>query len=169
MNQRVLPLINRLMLMENLFATCNKPLTDHQVLFDQRIERMEYLPVGPDFQAMAFVLYADDIGCYCSSACADVGITKGLQELGINRAESSLGPITNCGKCGSIIDMIQPHTHYVQMEVALSETPEQKTMTVIHSEGLGYVCANCDTDATLLAESEQTQPITPEETSLARA
>ncbi len=55
------------------------------------------------------------------------------------------------------------------MEVALSETPEQKTMTVIHTQGLGYVCANCDTDATLLAESKQMQPIAQEETSPAHA
>ncbi|WP_432744248.1 hypothetical protein ABXJ76_03810 [Methylobacter sp. G7] len=154
---------------DDICAMCHKPLTDHQVLFDQRIERMEYLPVGPGFQAMAFVLYADDIGCYCSTTCADVGITKGLQELGIARAETSIGPITNCGKCGSIIDMIQPHVHYVQMGVTLSETPSQKTMTVTHDSGLGYVCANCDPDAVLLAASEQEQPITQEETSLARA
>ncbi|MDD5581339.1 MAG: hypothetical protein PHY16_18980 [Methylobacter sp.] len=50
--------------MKNACDLCKQPLTDYQVLFDRLIERMEYLPMGDDFQAVAIVLSCDDIACY---------------------------------------------------------------------------------------------------------
>lgn len=150
-------------------ATCNKPLTIHQVLFDQRIEQMQYLPMGTDFQSVCNVLYCDNLGCYCSPVCADVGITKGLLELGINRAKNSIGSATSCSKCGSLVDMTKPHVHYVSMEVTIISISGQKTMTVLYEYNLGYVCATCEPGAVLLAEADQTQPITQGKSSITHA
>jgi hypothetical protein len=125
--------------MKNECDLCNQSLTDYQVLFDRRIERMEYLPMGDDFQAVAFVLSCDDIACYCSTDCSSVGVQKGLQERGIHQTGTSIGPLTSCAKCGCIVDMTQPHAHYVQMEVTVNKTPTQTSLTVLHSEGLGDV------------------------------
>ena len=149
--------------MENQYgmcAICNQSLTDYQVLFDRNIERMEYLPMGPsDFQAMAIVLYAEDIGCYCSMDCANLGIQKGLQDRGINRIGTSIGPVTSCAKCGSIVDMTQPHVHYVKMEVTVNKSSEQTSLTVHDDEGLADVCINCDPEGALFAPAEQSEPI----------
>lgn len=109
-------------------ALCSQPLTDHQVLVDRRIERMEYIPLGhSDFQAMAIVLYCEDLANYCSTDSA--GVQKELQDRGINKAGTSIGPMTRCAKCGSFVDMIQPHAHYVMMEVDVNKTSEQTIMT----------------------------------------
>ncbi len=149
--------------MENQYgtcATCNQSLTDNQVLFDRNIERMEYLPTGPsDLQAMAIVLYGEDIGCYCSKDCACLGIQKELLDRGIKNTGSSIGPVTSCAKCGCIVDMTQPHVHYVKMEVTINKTRSQTSLTVHDDEGLADICINCDPDGALYATTEQSEPI----------
>ncbi|WP_174626659.1 hypothetical protein [Candidatus Methylobacter favarea] len=134
---------------------CHQPLTDYQVLFDRRIERMEYLPMGDDFQAVAMVLSCDGIACYCSTDCSAVGVQKGLQERGISKTGGSIGPLTSCAKCGGLVDMTRPHAHYLEMEVIVHKTPTQTSLTVLYDEGLADVCINCEPDGAFLAVTQQ--------------
>jgi hypothetical protein len=129
--------------MKNECDLCHQPLTDYQVLFDRRIERMEYLPMADDFQAVAIILSCDGIACYCSTDCSAVGVQKGLQERGISKTGASIGPVTSCAKCGGLVEMTQPHAHYVSMGVFVDKTVAPVSLTVLHSEGLGDVCINC--------------------------
>ncbi len=112
--------------MENQYGmctTCNQPLTDYQVQFDRRVERMSYLPMGDaEYQAIVSVLYGEGLACYCNKDCACLGIQKELFDRGIKNTGGSIGPVTSCAKCGSIIDMAQPHVHYVKMEVTVKKT-----------------------------------------------
>jgi len=149
--------------MENQYGMCticNQPLNDYQVQFDRRIERMSYLPMGDsELQAMVSVLYAEGLACYCSKDCANLGIYKELQDRGIKSTGGSIGPLTSCAKCGSIVDMTQPHVHYVKMEVTVNKTPSQTSLTVHDDEGLADICINCDPDGALSATTEQSEPI----------
>jgi Zn-dependent membrane protease YugP len=45
------------------------------------------------------------------------------------------------------------------MEVAVNKTPAQTIMTVLHSEGLGDVCVNCDPDGVISDAYQQGKPI----------
>jgi hypothetical protein len=149
--------------MENQYGmcgTCNQPLTDYQVQFDRRIERMSYLPMGDsELQAMVSVLYCQGLACYCSKDCANLGVHKELQARGIKNTGASIGPVTSCAKCGSIVDMTQPHVHYVVMEVTVKKNPSQTSLTVLDSEGLADVCVNCDPDGVLSAAIQQSEPV----------
>jgi hypothetical protein len=149
-------------IMENqhgICALCNQPLTDYQVLFERRIERMEYLPMGPsEFQAMVTVLDCEDIACYCSTDCANIDVQKGLQDRGIKNTGGSYDPVTSCAKCGSIVDLTQPHAHYVKMEVTVNKTLSQNSLTVLDDEGLADVCINCAPDGALFVATEQSEP-----------
>jgi len=149
--------------MENQYgmcATCNQPLTDYQIQFERRVERMSYLPMGDaEYQAIVSVLYCEGLTCYCSKDCACLGIQKRLLDRGIKNTGGSIGPVTSCAKCGSIIDMTQPHVHYVKMEVTVKKKPSQTSLTVHDEEGLADVCINCDPDGALFAPTEQSEPI----------
>jgi len=149
--------------MENQYgmcATCNQSLTDYQVQFDKRVERMSYLPMGDsEYQAIVNVLYCEELACYCSKDCACLGVHKELQARGIKNTGGSIGPVTSCAKCGSIIDMTQPHVHYVTMEVKVNKTPSQTSLTVHDEEGLADVCVKCDPDGALSATTQQSEPI----------
>jgi hypothetical protein len=149
--------------MENQYgmcATCDQPLTDYQVQFERRVERMSYLPMGAsELQAMVSVLYSKELACYCSKDCASLGIYKELQARGIKNTGGSIGPVTSCAKCGSIVDLTQPHVHYVKMEVTVKKKPSQTSLSVHDDEGLADICINCDPDGAVSAATEQSESI----------
>jgi hypothetical protein len=121
---------------------------------------MSYLPMSDsELQAMASVLYAEGLACYCSKECANLGVYKELQSRGIKNTGGSIGPVTSCAKCSCVIDMTQPHVHYVKMEVTVNKTPSQTNLTVHDDEGLADICINCDPDGAVSATTEKSEPI----------
>ena len=149
--------------MENdygMCARCNQPLTDYQLQFDRRVERMEYHPLGhSDFKAIVTVLYAEELACYCSTDCSSIGVQKELQDRSIINTGGSIGPVTSCAKCRAVIDMTQPYVHYEKMAVTVNKKPWLTSLTVLDSESLADVCINCDPDGVLLAVTQQSESI----------
>ena len=127
-------------------SVCEQPLEPRYLILDRRVERVPKNASGKPLKAL-IVISSDSVFLYCRRECWNAHEVIVAEMLQARNTYPSSNVLTECCRCGAVVDRTNPYVSYPIVELVEEDTKPVPTGHVMDDTEFVVLCNECDDPA----------------------